>query len=401
MKIPVGIDIEEGEKDDYVLKMLRNIYGQKQAGGVWNKYLHGILMKLGFEQSQIDEGVYFRRGVIYLLYTDDSLLASKNETKLNQAMKDIQDSGLKITIEGDLEEFLGVHIRRTKDGKFEMTQPNLANQICKDLGFKDNTKEKNVPAASSKILKRHQTSKRFDNSFNYRSVVGKINYYEKCTRPDISYQAHQCARFVDSPRVEHGDAIKWLGRYIHGTKNKGIIYAPDPSRGLEVYVDADFAGTFDHLDPDNIDTARSRHGYIITYAGMPVIWKSQLQSEIALSSTESEYTGLSYSLREAIPIMDLLNEMKQKGISVNDDKTRVHIKVYEDNAGAIEIAKEKKYRPRTKHLSCKLHHFRHRVEVTKEISVHKIDTNDQPADMLTKPLREEDFVRHRAVVMGW
>jgi len=120
-----------------------------------------------------------------------------------------------------------------------------------------------------------------------------------------------------------------------------------------------------------------------------------------LSSTESEYTGLSYSLREAIPIMDLINEMKQKGISVNDKQTKVHIKVYEDNAGAIEIAKEKKYRPRTKHLNCKLHHFRHRVEVTKEINVHKIDTKDQPADMLTKPLREEDFVRHRTVVMGW
>ena len=95
--------------------------------------------------------------------------------------------------------------------------------------------------------------------------------------------------------------------------------------------------------------------------------------------------------------MDLLTEMKRKGISTSDK----HIKVYEDNAGAIEIAREKKYRPRTKHLNCKLHHFRHRVEVTNEISIHKIDTKDQPADMLTKPLREEDFIRHRTVVMGW
>ena len=63
--------------------------------------------------------------------------------------------------------------------------------------------------------------------------------------------------------------------------------------------------------------------------------------------------------------------MKQKGISVNSEKATAHIKVYEDNAGAIEIAKEKKYRPRTKHLNCRLHHFRHRVEVTREISVQK------------------------------
>ena len=155
MKIPAGVDIIEGEKADFVLRMLRNIYGQKQAGRVWNKYLHGILLRLGFVQSQVDEGIYYRCGVIYLLYTDDSLLASKDETKLNQAMKDIQDSGLKITIEGELEEFLGVHIRRTKDGRYIMTKPNLANPICNDLGFKDNTKGKTVPAASSKVLKRH------------------------------------------------------------------------------------------------------------------------------------------------------------------------------------------------------------------------------------------------------
>ena len=170
---------------------------------------------------------------------------------------------------------------------------------------------------------------------------------------------------------------------------------------MEVYVDADFAGTFDRLDSENVDTARSRHGYIITYAGMPATWKSQLQTEIALSTTEAEYTGLSYALREVIPIMDLLKEMKEKGMMVNDDQAKVHIKLYEDNAKAIEIAKEKKYRPRTKHLNCRLHHFRHRVEVTREISVHKIDTKHQPADMLTKPLREEDFVRHRKMVMGW
>jgi len=181
----------------------------------------------------------------------------------------------------------------------------------------------------------------------------------------IPYQAHQCVRFVDSPKFEHGEAIRWIGRYIHGTRHEGIIYTPDSSKGLEVYVDADFAGTFDRQDTQNVDTARSRHGYIITYAGMPIVWKSQLQKEIALSTTEAEYTGLSYALREAIPIMDLLKEMKQKGISVNSEKAKAHIKVYEDNAGAIEIAREKKYRPRTKHLNCRLYHFRHKQWVSR------------------------------------
>ena len=51
---------------------------------------------------------------------------------------------------------------------------------------------------------------------------------------------------------------------------------------------------------------QSRYGFIISYLGVPIILKSQLQTEIALSSTESEYIGISYALREAIPIMQLL-----------------------------------------------------------------------------------------------
>ena len=57
MKVTVGFNITEGAKEDFALKMIRNIYGQKQAGRVWNKYLHRILSKLGFVQSQVDECV--------------------------------------------------------------------------------------------------------------------------------------------------------------------------------------------------------------------------------------------------------------------------------------------------------------------------------------------------------
>ena len=86
-----------------------------------------------------------------------------------------------------------------------------------------------------------------------------------------------------------------------------MIFTPDSSLGLEVYVDADFAGNWNRDEaPHDQDMARSRHGYIIKYMGCPIVWNSQLQTEIALSSTESEYTGLSYALCETIPMMELL-----------------------------------------------------------------------------------------------
>ena len=79
--------------------------------------------------------------------------------------------------------------------------------------------------------------------------------------------------------------------------------------------------------------------------------ESQLQTEIALSSTESEYTGLSYALREAIPIMQLIEEMSRNGIKVNHATPKIKCKVFEDNSGALEMARDYKYRPRTKHLN--------------------------------------------------
>ena len=106
-------------------------------------------------------------------------------------------------------------------------------------------------------------------------------------------------------------------------------------------------------------------------------------------------------IRDAIPIMNLFKEMMEVGMPIKSSKAKVHCKVFEDNTGALEIARIPKYRPRTKHLNCRLHHFRSYVDDTKEISIHKIDTEDHPADYLTKPLNEETLTRHRKEVQGW
>ena len=119
-----------------------------------------------------------------------------------------------------------------------------------------------------------------------------------------------------------------------------------------------------------------------------------------MSSSESEYTGLSYALREAIPIMQLLNEMSAQGIKINHATPKIKCKVFEDNSGALEMTKTHKYMPRTKHLNVRLHHFRDYV-TRQEITIHPIGTLDQSADYLTKPLNQTDLERHRKKIMGW
>jgi hypothetical protein len=116
---------------------------------------------------------------------------------------------------------------------------------------------------------------------------GNLNL-EKVTCADISYITHKCARFEVDSKQEHGEVIKWLGRYLIGTCDKGLILKPDGICDLEVYVDADYVGNWDPDDMQSWDSARSRHGYIIKFSHCPIMWKSHMATEIALSSTESK-----------------------------------------------------------------------------------------------------------------
>jgi hypothetical protein len=102
-------------------------------------------------------------------------------------------------------------------------------------------------------------------------VIGKLNVLEQSTRGDISYATHMCAHFCNCPKVEHGEAVKWLGCYLKGTANKGFIIRPNPSLGIKIHPDSDFAGAWEPEGAgEDIDTARSRHGFIVSHAGCPL-----------------------------------------------------------------------------------------------------------------------------------
>jgi len=97
-----------------------------------------------------------------------------------------------------------------------------------------------------------------------------------------------------------------LGRYLLDTRKCGIIYKPDRSKGLECYVDADFAGGWIQANALNAENVLSRTGYVIMYTNCPILWVSRLQTEIALSTAEAEYIALSQALCDVIPLITLL-----------------------------------------------------------------------------------------------
>jgi hypothetical protein len=400
MKIPKGFTVEHDNSEEYVLRIKKNYYGLKQAGRVWNQHLVSKLQECGFKQSEHDQCLFYRGRSVYVLYTDDSILAGPDLEELEQIKIDMANSGLKLTSEPGVSDFLGVKIDRKGD-EIHLTQPHLINSILDDLRLNiPGVATKTTPASSTNRLRRHLDSAPFDQHFEYRSVIGKLNYLEKSTRPDIAFAVHQCARFSADPRAEHGKAIKWIGRYLLASRDKGIILRPK-DESFEVYADADFSGNWDREEAtDDPDTARSRTGFAIFYAGCPVTWQSKLQTEISLSTTESEFVSLSTALRTALPLIGLAKEMSSLGFDISVTVPTVHCKAFDDNMGAIEIALVPKMRPRTKHINVKYHHFRQHVD-NGDITIQHVDSEDQIADFLTKMSESSLFHQHCEAVMGW
>jgi hypothetical protein len=126
----------------------------------------------------------------------------------------------------------------------ELTRPDLIHQILDDLGMKSNSKTKDKAAPSSTILRRDINGAHFDEEWDYRSIVGKLNFLENSTCPEIAYVVHQCARFSSNPRQSHDNAVKYLCHYLLATKDKGLILHADSSKSFEVHVDCDFAGNW-------------------------------------------------------------------------------------------------------------------------------------------------------------
>ena len=144
-----------------------------------------------------------------------------------------------------------------------MTQPHLIDQIIIGVGIVPRSLSNLTPAASTIILSADPEGKPFQYDFAYPSVVGKLNFLEKSTRPDIAYSVHQCARFCANPKKSHGDTIIHLAKYLKITRDKGIILKPDQNKRLEVYADADFAGSWKRSEAENnVNTAKSRTRYI-------------------------------------------------------------------------------------------------------------------------------------------
>jgi hypothetical protein len=154
-------------------------------------------------------------------------------------------------------------------------------------------------------------------------------------------------------------------------------------------------------DPQDTTCVKSRTGYVLTFAGCPILWVSKLQTEIALSTLHAEYVALSQSLRDLLPVKDLVIELLE-GMGLDSGKLEFISKstVYEDNNGAIRVATCPKLTPTSKFIAVKYHWFRQHVE-SGEVKIVKVESSKQLADIFTKGLQGEKFLAIRKLLCGW
>eukprot|EP00804_Cyclotella_cryptica_P023558 CCRYP_018907-RA/>CCRYP_018907-RA protein AED:0.40 eAED:0.40 QI:0/0/0/1/0/0/2/0/129 len=109
MELPPRIETKHGNSKDYDLKLLANLYGQKQAGRVWNQYMVDKLREICFQQSLIDECTFNRDDIILTVYVDDGLFFGSNDDTGFVTRLNIED-------QGHPADYVGVNIKKTRDG---------------------------------------------------------------------------------------------------------------------------------------------------------------------------------------------------------------------------------------------------------------------------------------------
>jgi hypothetical protein len=386
-----------------VLRLRKNLYGKKSAPRLWFNHLKAKLEATGFEQMvDVDPCLFISEKVICLVYVDDTLLYARDMKDIDDVIKQLTEKHkMVLEVEDDVAGFLGVHIERdSKTGKVTLTQRGLIDRIIEALDIEDLPP---VDTPSDQYLGKDPLGDPANCTFNYASVIGMIWYLYGHSRPDLGFACSQAARFSFAPRRSHELALIRIGQYLKATRDGGLILKPMPTDHfkMDVYVDSDFMGLYgkeDRSDPMNV---KSRGGHVILLNGCPIIWQSKLMDAVCLSTMMAEYYALSIAMREVLPLRALVRTVA-KGVGINDKvHTDFKVLIWEDNNGCLTLANldPGQTTPRSKFYDSKVHWFR--SHLNEDMTVMKVSTEEQLADLFTKPLSKEIFQRLRKELMGW
>ncbi|CAA0823453.1 cysteine-rich RLK (RECEPTOR-like protein kinase) 8 [Striga hermonthica] len=336
------------ENDQQVCHLKKSLYGLKQAPRQWYRKFDNFMLEIGYSRCNADHCCYVKRFgnsfIILLLYVDDMLIAG-SDVKEIERLKDQLSRRFDMKDLGEARQILSMKITRDRNaGKLWFSQSDYIEKVlCR---FKMDI---------AKPVECH-----------WEASSGSLMYAMVCARPDIAHAVGVVSRFMSNPGVMHWEAVKWILRYLRGTKDRALVFGRS-TLTLSGFVDADFDGS-------DLDKRRSTTGYVFTYGGTAVSWISKLQKIVTLSTTEAEYVAVTEVAKELVWLQNFLNEL---------GRPQEDVALYSDSQSAIHLAKNHAFHSRTKHIEVKYHFIRQLLE-KKVLQLKKVPGERNPADVLTK-----------------
>ena len=158
----------------------------------------------------------------------------------------------------------------------------------------------------------------------------------------------------------------------------------------------------EYKNPHDPICVQSRTGYVILFSGVPIIFKSKLQTETTLSSIEAGYIVLStMAMKEILPLRELIIEVCGSVVLELKEISTMHSTIWEDNSGCVVLANLEVPRmtPRSKHYAVQYHWFQDKLKPN-NIKVEKLETDLQLANIFTKTLQTDKFEKLRKLLLG-
>ena len=370
LEMPEGYErFDDGRK--LTCHLQKSIYGLKQSGRNWHELLTTYLNTLDFKQSENDPCLFIKSNnekSFILIWVDDILIATNEEKNIDLIKRNLKDN-FKMDDRGELNWFLGMKFTR-EDSTYKINQSAYIDKILHKFNMSE-CNSSPTPAIEGLQL---QTLQDKATDFDYRGLVGSLLYLMLGTRPDIAWIVNRLSQHLNNPGQEHVNAAKHVLRYLKGTRDLGLGFTKFNIHTLTGYTDSDWAS--------NTEDRKSTSGYLFKTTG-PISWKTKRQPTVALSSTEAEYISLAEAIKEMIYL---------KRMIIDFDIQIEQTNIYCDNRGAIALSENPINHQRTKHIDIRYHFIRDYIKQN-NCSLYHINSSDNLADALTKPLGKLKFKR--------
>jgi hypothetical protein len=332
----------------------------------------------GFNKCPHEHTLFIKIGdggkiLISCLYVDDLIFTGNDEGMFNKFKKSMMTE-FDMTDLGKMRYFLGIEVLQKDDGIF-ICQRKYAHEILERFRMGQCNSVKN-PIIPGFKLTRDEGGVQVDSTL-YKQMVGSLMYLT-ATRPDLMFDVSLISRYMEHPTESHFMAAKRILRYIKGTTIFGMFYKKGGVAELFGYTDSDYAG-------DQNDR-KSTSGYVFMMNSTAVSWSSKKQPVVTLSTTEAEFIAATSSTCQVIWLRRILKSLNytQCGPTV----------VYCDNISAIKLSKNPVMHGRSKHIDIRFYFLRDLVK-DEVIELTYCSIHDQIADIMTKPLKIEAFLKLR------